>query len=329
MKNTLLRTAISALASITTCISAQALAQAYPSRNVTIVVPLAAGTGLDIVARVYAERLSQALGKPVVIDNTPGGSHIVAINAAKALPNDGHTLLVQTSAGLAINPALFKTLPYNPVADFTPISLYVKSPFILIVSPSLPVKTVNELIAYAKERPGKLSYSSPGIGTAPHLAGAMLNQRFGLDIAHVPYKNTPQSISDVSTGLLQLGFAEAGASQSMIRDGRLRALGISSLTRSPVFPDIAPLAEVSGVADFEAVSWHTLIARSGTPPEIINRLHDEMGRIMKTPEVRERIAGLGLIPIDSMSQADIQQYYRSEAEKWGTLVKKLGLEGSQ
>ena len=329
MKNTLLRTAIAALAAFTTCIGTQALAQAYPSRNVTIVVPLAAGTGLDIVARIYAERLSQALGKPVIIDNKPGGSHIVAINAAKALPNDGHTLLVQTSAGLAINPALFKTLPYNPVADFTPISLYVKSPFILIVSPSLPVKTVTELIAYAKERPGKLSYSSPGIGTAPHLAGAMLNQRFGLDITHVPYKNTPQSISDVSTGLLQLGFAEAGASQSMIRDGRLRALGISSLTRSPVFPDIAPLAEVSGVADFEAVSWHTLIARSGTPPDIINRLHDEMGRIMKTPEVRERIAGLGLIPIDSMSQADIQQYYRSEAEKWGTLVRKLGLEGSQ
>lgn len=329
MKRTLMRGAIAALAAVSACFSAPALAQAYPSRNVTIVVPLAAGTGLDIVARVYAERLAQALGKPVVIDNKPGGSHIVAINAAKALPADGHTLLVQTSAGLAINPALFKTLPYNPVTDFVPISLYVKSPFILIVSPSLPVKTVNELIAYAKERPGKLSYSSPGIGTAPHLAGAMLNQRFGLDIAHVPYKNTPQSISDVSTGLLQLGFAEAGASQSMIRDGRLRALGISSLTRSPVFPDIAPLAEASGVPDFEAVSWHTLIARSGTPPEIINRLHDEMGRIMKAPEVRERIAGLGLIPIDSMSLAEIQQYYRSEAEKWGTLVKKLGLEGSQ
>lgn len=329
MKKILLNCALAALAAVVIGAGGAASAQGYPSRTVSVVLPLAAGTGLDLVARLYAERLSQTLGKPFIVENKPGGSHIVAINAAKAAPADGHTLLVQTSAGLAINPALFKKLPYDPVADFVPVSLYVKSPFILIVSPSLPVRTVNELIAYAKERPGKLSYSSPGIGTAPHLAGAMLNQRFGLDITHVPYKNTPQSITDVSTGQLQLGFAESGASQAMIKDGRLRALGISSLTRSPIFPDLAPLAEASGVADFEAVSWHTLIARAGTPAEIVGRLHEEMSRIMKTPEVRERVAALGLIPMDPPSLADTQQYFRAEADKWGTLVKKLGLEGSQ
>jgi tripartite-type tricarboxylate transporter receptor subunit TctC len=223
---------------------------------------------------------------------------------------------------------MLKKMPYDHLKDFTPISLYVKSPFVLVVNPSLPIRTVAELVSYAKERPGKLSYSSPGTSSALHLAFQMMNQQFGLDIVHVPYKSTPQSIADIVSGHVQMSFAEAGASQSLIRDGKLRALAVSSATRFGTLPDVLPFAEAGNVPDFEAVSWHVLVARAGTPREIVTKLHDEMQRIMKEPEVRERITNLGLIPFESPSVEGIQRYVAAEAEKWGAVVKKLGLEGT-
>lgn len=321
-----MRHAAAAALGLMCCATAQAQ---YPSRPVSIVLPLAAGTGLDVVARTYAEKLSQSLGRPVVVENKPGGSQVVAINALLGAPADGHTLVVLTSGAIAINPTAFKKVPYDWQKDFVPISLYLKSPFILVVNPGLPVQTVRELVDYAKANKGKLSYSSAGTSSAPHLAGEMLNLRFGLDITNVPYKNSPQSIADVASGVVQMAFAEAGASQSLIRDGRLRALAVSSLTRLATLPNIAPIAEATGMADFEAVSWHALLARAGTPKEIIARLHDEMKRIMKEPDVQQRLNNIGLIPVDSPSIEGIQQYFQSEAEKWGGLVKQLGLAGSQ
>lgn len=320
------RTAALALCLVT---SATVHAQGYPSRPVTVILPLAAGTGLDVVARTYAEKLSQSLGRPVVVENKPGGSQVVAINALLGAPADGHTLVVLTSGAIAINPTAFKKLTYDWQKDFVPISLYLKSPFILVVNPSLPVQTVKELVEYARANKGKLSYSSAGTSSAPHLAGEMLNMRFGLDITNVPYKNSPQSIADVASGTVQMAFAEAGASQSLIRDGRIRALAVSSLTRLATLPNIVPIAEATGMADFEAVSWHALLARAGTPREIVARLHDEMKRIMKEADVQQRLNNIGLIPVDSPSIEGIQQYFQSEAEKWGGLVNKLGLAGSQ
>jgi tripartite-type tricarboxylate transporter receptor subunit TctC len=303
--------------------------QPYPTKPVTIIVSLAAGTGMDTLVRVYGEKLSQSLGQPMVIENKPGGAGVVAGETIAKGPPDGYTLAVATSAVMAIRPTLFKVRPFDPLTDFVPISLYVKSPFILVVSPALPVKTTAEFIAYVKQRPGQLSYSSSGIGGAPHLAMELLKQKFGFDIAHVPYRNSPQSIADVAAGHVHAAIAEAGASLPLIKDGRLTALAVTSLTRLPSIPEVPPLAEAVAMPDLEAVSWHVLFARHDTPRPIVDRLSGEMQRIMAMPDTQEKIANIGLIPHPSPSVEGMQAYIRAETDKWGTLVRQLGLAGSQ
>jgi tripartite-type tricarboxylate transporter receptor subunit TctC len=234
-----------------------------------------------------------------------------------------------TSAGASINASMMKNLSYDTNRDFVPLSLYVKSPFILVVDPALPIHSVRELVKYAKEHPGQLSYSSSGTGGVPHLVFEMLKQRFGLDITHVPYKNSPQSISDIAAGHVNMAFAEAGASVPLIKDGKLRALAVSSAVRLPTIPDVPPFREVSDDPEFEAVSWHALFARAGTPEPIVTKLHDEMAHIMSEPEIQEKITTLGLIPLNPPSIADTQAYIASETKKWGALVKTLGLEATQ
>jgi tripartite-type tricarboxylate transporter receptor subunit TctC len=315
------------LAALACCLAARA--DNYPSRPITIIVSLAPGTGMDTLVRVYGEKLSQRLGQPVVIDNRPGGAGVVAGETIAKGPPDGYTLAVATSAVMAIRPTLFKQRPFDPLTDFIPISLYVKSPFVFIVNPALPVRSVPEFIKYAKERPGQLSYSSSGVGGAPHLTAELLKQKFGFDMAHVPYRNSPQSIADVAAGHVAAAIAEAGASLPLIKEGKLRALAVTSATRFSTLPDVPPLAEAIGVADLEAVSWHVLFARHDTPPEIVNRLHGEMEVIMAAPETRRKILDIGLIPYESPSIEGIQRYIRAETEKWGALVRQLGLQGSQ
>ena len=262
----------------------------YPNRPVTIIVSLAAGSGMDVLVRLYADRLSQSLGKPVVVENRPGASLMLAANAVAQAQPDGHTLLVSTSSAMAINLTLFKQVSYEPDRDFIPISLYVKSPFILVVNPDLPVKTVPDLIKYVKENQGKLSYSSPGAGVAQHLSMEYMKNQFGLEITHVPYRSTPQSIQDIAAGHIALGWAEAGASIPLIKDGKLRALAVSSATRLPLLPDVPPLAEAAPAPGFEAVSWHMLLAPAKTPRDIVDKLHAEMKRIARRagPEAEDR-----------------------------------------
>ncbi len=305
------------------------LAQTWPSKPITLVLILAPGTGMDVIVRAYADKLSQALGRPVVVDNKPGGSGIVAVNAVLGAPADGHTFLVATSGVFAINQTVFKKLNYDPIADFVPVSLYLKSPFILVVRPTLPVQSANELVAYAKAHKGQLSYSSPGASTAPQLAVEMMKSLYSLDIMHIPYKSSPQSITDIVAGTVDLAFAEAGASFELIRAGKLRPLGVSSLTRLSSFNSIPPFAEAVGVSDFEAVSWHVMAARADTPRAILNRMHDEMKRAIKSPEVQERMVNLGLIPVEPASIEETQAYVRAEAAKWGTLVRNIGAAGTQ
>ena len=307
----------------------QARADNYPSRQITIMPLLAPGTGLDITVRLYAEQLSQNLGKPVVVENRPGSAGLIGIAALKAAPADGYTLMVATSAVMAIRPTLLKQVPYDAQRDFVPIALYVKSPFILIVDPKLPIHSVPELIKYVKDRPGQISFSSAGVGGAPHLSLEFMKQRFGFDAAHVPYRNSPQAIADVAAGHVAMAFAEAGASLPLIRAGKLRALAVTSSTRLPTVPELPPLGEAVGAPDFEAVSWHVLLAHAATPPEIVAKLHGEMKRIWAVPATREKVAAIGLIPIDIASVDDMRGYVRSEGEKWGALVRKLGLQGSQ
>lgn len=306
-----------------------ACAQTYPIRPVSIVVSIAAGTGMDTLVRVYAEKLSERLRQPFVVENRPGSAGLVAGDAIARSTPDGYTLGVFTSGVMAIRPTLLKKMPFTPSSDFVPLALYAKSPFIFIIDPKLPVRSVPDFVKYAKERPGQLSYSSPGIGGVPHLTTELLKQRFGLDLAHVPYRNSPQAIADVAAGHVPMAIAEAGASLPLIKNGRLRALAVTSLTRFASIPEVPTLAQATGDGNLEAVSWHVLVVRSGTSTTVTGRLHDEMKRIIATPDVRQKIENIGLIPHDTPSIDGIQHYIKSETEKWGALVRRLGLEGSE
>jgi tripartite-type tricarboxylate transporter receptor subunit TctC len=304
-------------------------AQAYPSKSVTIVVPLAAGTGMDVLVRLYADKLQERLGKPVVVENKPGAALMLAASAVAAAPPDGHTLLVSTSTVIAINPVLYKKVNYDAQRDFTPISFYVKSPFILVVNNDLPVKTVPELIKYAKEARTPVTFASTGIGTGLHLAGEYMKQRFGLNMTHVPYRNTGQSLADIVAGHVQMSFAEAGATLPLIREGKLRVLAVSASTRVPTLPDVPTFAEAADVPDFEVVSWHMLFAPGATPKQIVLRLNGDMNSIMSDPEIQKKITAIGLLPVGTPSLDEIQKFIASEREKWGTLLRKLGLQGTQ
>ena len=323
------RTRTALLAATFAVIATSVAAQTYPNKAVTVVVPLAAGSGMDSIARLYAEPLSESLGKPVIIDNRPGAALMLAATAVATAPPDGHTLLISTAAPMAINPVLYKQVNYNPEKDFEPVSLYVKSPFVLVVDPALPVKSIAELIKYVKESGKPMTYSSPGAGLAQHLSMEFMKQRFGLEITHVPYRNTPQSISDITAGHVNMGFAEAGASLPLIKDGKLRALAVSSSTRLGVLPDVPPFGEAVNAPDFEAVSWHMLFAPANTPKDIIDRLHQDMKKIMGSPEMQKKVADLGLLPLETPTLADTRAYLAAERTKWGALVRKLGLEGTQ
>lgn len=306
-----------------------ASAQDYPAKTVTIVVPLAAGSGVDLVARAYGERLAKSLGKPVIIENRPGAATMLGTNSVAAAPADGHTLLVATSSAMAINPFLYKKIAYDPTKDFVPIALYLKSPFVLVVHPDLPAKSVADLVKHAKERTVPLTFSSPGAGTPQHLAIEFVKRRFGVNMTHVPYRSNPQSISDVVAGHIDLSFIESGVAQPLIREGKVRGLAVSSATRLQILPELPPLAEASGATDFEAVSWHILFAPAATPGGIAERLHLEMKRVMSAPDMRKLLMDRGQIPIDTPPIGGVRQYIQTEQQKWGALVRALGLEGSQ
>ena len=322
------RRAMLALATAALFYPAIATAQNYPNRPVTIIVPLAAGSGMDALVRIYAEKLQGNLGQPVVVENRPGAALMLAASTVAKAEPDGYTLLVSTSSAMAINPVLYKKVNYDHVKDFVPISFYVKSPMILVINPELPAKNVPELIKLAKDSKTPLTYSSPGAGVAQHLSMEYMKKRFGLEITHVPYKSTPQSIADIAAGHVNLGFAEAGASLPLIRDGKLRALAVSATNRLPSLPDVPPFSEAASAPDFEAVSWHMLFAPAATPKPVVDRLHAEMKKIMADPEMIKLTEKIGLIPVDTPSIDGIQGYIASEREKWGTLVKQLGLEGT-
>jgi tripartite-type tricarboxylate transporter receptor subunit TctC len=323
-----LRLSVLALALSALLSRGPARADDYPSRPITIVVSLAAGSGMDTIARLYAEKLSQEFGKPVIVENKPGAATTLAANQVANARPDGHTLVVLTSIALSINPTLYKQLNYDP-QDFTPISLYVKSPFILVVDPALPVKTLAEFVAFAKKSNPPLNFASIGTGSVQHMSMEFAKKRLGFEATHVPYRAVTQSVTDLMGGHVAASFLEAGLSIPLIREGKLRALAVSSAQKLPLLPDVPPFGEASGAADYEGVSWHMLLAPSKTPPAVIEKLHAAMKRIMQDPQVHEKIAALGLIPNDSPSVEDMRRYIQSERLKWGAMVKELGLEGSQ
>ncbi|MCC6886990.1 MAG: tripartite tricarboxylate transporter substrate binding protein [Hyphomicrobiales bacterium] len=305
-----------------------ASAQSYPSRQVLVICALGAGSGPDITARLYSERLQKRFGQPFVVENRPGAAQMVAVDSVKKALPDGYTLGVYTSAAMAIRPTMMKKPTYDPTKDFIPIAQYLKSPFVLVADPNLPVRSVADLVKYVKSQPGKVSYAVSGIGSAPHLAGEYFAAHAGIALAAVPYKQSPQAFQDVAAGHIPLSFADAGTALALITGGKLRALAVTTAARLPTLPDVPTLAEALNAPNLELVSWHVLSAPANTPAPIVVALHEAMKHIMADPELTARVAGLGLLPHPVPPVAETQAYIRSEIEKWGAVVRKLGLSGT-
>jgi tripartite-type tricarboxylate transporter receptor subunit TctC len=300
-----------------------ASAQDYPTRNVTFIVPTGPGAATDLLARILAPQLGDRLGKPFVVEDRPGAGTMTASNAVAKSTPDGYTILMGTSTPLAINATLYKRLPYDPATDFMPLALIATIPFVLVVNNDLPVHSVAELIAYAKAHPGELSYGSTGPGTPFHLNGELFSAMTGIQMVHVPYKAVVDAQVDLMGGRIQVMFTDFTSSVPLIKDGRMRALGVTTKSRAAAMPELAPIAEL-GVPGFDAAAWQMVVAPAATPRPIVDRLHDELEAIMALPETRNAITRIGLVPAGSMSIEQLQAFVKSEIVRWGDIVKRSG-----
>jgi tripartite-type tricarboxylate transporter receptor subunit TctC len=303
-------------------------AQDFPTRPVTIVVPFAPGGAGDILARMIGQRLEQRWGRTVVVENRPGGGSVVgAIAVARAAP-DGHTLMIAPSATMAVNVTLYKSLPYDPTVDFTPLALAAQTPFVLVVNPSLPVQTVGELIQYVKDRAGQVSYATSGAGVPHHLYAELLKSMTGIQMSPVVYRGSLPALNDVIAGHVPLMFVDLGPSLGIIRAGGVRPLGVSTRTRVPNIPDVPPIAE-SGVPGFDAASWQMIVAPGKTPQPVVDKLHADLKSILALPEIRESITRSGMGLMDSPSVEALQDFVKSEIVRWGKVVEQAGIAGTQ
>src|SRR3954454_22254844 len=301
----------------------QALAQSdYPSRPVRIIVPSPPAGGTDIVGRVLADHFTKAFGQQFFVENKPGAGNLIGIEAAARSAPDGYTLLM-TASTLALNTVLYKKVPYDPVKDFAPITLAATAPNILIVNPSVPAKTTAELIALAIQKPGALSYGTPGIGTSPHLCMELLKTMAGIDIQHVPYRGTAAAVTDVMSGQIQLAFATALTAKPQVDAGRVRALAVSGPRRVEALPSVPPVADA--VPGYEAMQWYGLLAPAGTPSRIIERLNAEANKALGSKEMKDRLAADGAEPHGS-TPAEFSAFIRREIEKWGRVVEVAKIE---
>ena len=285
----------------------------YPSRPVRIIVPSPPSGGTDIVARVLAQHFSNALRQQFFVENKPGAGNVIGIEAAARAAPDGYTLLVSAST-IALNSVLYKKVPYDPVRDFTPITLAATAPNILVVNPKLPINTVAELIAAAKAEPGKLTYGTPGIGTSPHLCMELLKSMAGVDLQHVPYKGTAAAVTDIIGGQIDVAFATALTAKPLIDAGRLRALAVSGPRRSDALPNVPPVAE-AGVPGYEAMQWYGLLAPAGTPTAVVERVHAQAIVALRSPEMKARLAADGAEPLGT-TPAEFGAYIKRELDKW-------------
>jgi tripartite-type tricarboxylate transporter receptor subunit TctC len=295
---------------------------------VTVVVPYAAGGGLDLVARLLAQKLSERTGQSFFVENRLGAGGVIAANAVAKGTADGYTIFAASSTQLAIQVTLHKALPYDPTTDFVPIALVASVPFVLIVNPSLPVKTAGDLVNLARERPGQLSFGSSGIGGPPHLYMELLQTMTGTRMTHIPYKGTSQAIVDVVAGRVPILMSDIAPAAPLIAAGAVRALGVSSPTRVAILPDVPPIAD-NGVPGFDAVAWLMLVAPAATPREIVDTLHDDVKAVVAAPVTQQKLVTLGVIPIDTPPVAALQAFVKSEIRRWGKVVEHAGLAGSE
>jgi tripartite-type tricarboxylate transporter receptor subunit TctC len=296
---------------------------AYPTKPVRLIVPFSPGGSTDVTARILAQKLSDAWRQQVVVDNRAGaGGNIGAEAVARAAP-DGYTLLLATTGVMSINHRLYRNLPFDALKDFAPVTQIGGLPLILIVHPSLPVRTVKDLVAVAKARPGQLSYASSGVGSATHMTAELFRMMAGVDIVHIPYKGSGQAMADLIGGQVGVAFDQITSSLPQVQSGKLRALAVTSAKRFPSVPDLPSVAE-AGIPGYESVSWNGIAAPAATPREIVNRIQQEVARALQAPDIKERFFKDGIEPVGSTPDA-FAAHIRSERAKWEKVVERAGI----
>lgn len=299
----------------------------YPDRPIRLVVGVPAGGTIDLIARIIGQQLSKQMGQSVIVENKGGaGGNIGANFVAKSAP-DGYTLFVSVIGTMAINPSLYKSLPFDPVRDFAPISQLSSVPQLMVINKNIPANTLAEFISYAKANPGKLNYASGGSGTATHLAGELFNAMAGTDLVHVPYKGSAPAMTDLISGQAAAMFDQISTALPHVRNGTIRAMGVTTRERSPVAPDIPSMSE-AGLSGYDMSTWHGLVAPAGTPPAIVNYLHDQTVKALASPEVRKSFADAGIVPVSS-TPAELAKFTADEIERWRNVIRKAGIEPVQ
>jgi len=308
-------------------IASPAPAQDYPNKPITYVVPFTPGGTTDVIGRTIAQGLTPVLHQPVVVDNKPGAAGAVGAAFVAKAKADGYTLLGGTISTHAINASLYKDLPYDPIKDFEPVTLVGFIPNALYVDANLPIKNVQELIAYLKANPGKRNFASSGAGTSTHLAGELFADIIGIKLDHIPYKGTPQAMQDVAGGSVTFMFDQLTAGLPLVKAGKLRLLAVTTAKRSPLSPETPTMAE-AGVANFEMVSWQAVYAPKGTPKPVVDKLNAEIVKILRNPETREKMQTAMGIEVVASTPEDLTKLMQSEIPRWGALVKKSGAQAN-
>ena len=304
--------------------AAGAHAQGYPSRPIKFIAPFPPGGSSDVLCRLLGAKLAEGLGQPVAVENRPGAAANIGHEYAAKQPPDGYTIVISSSSTLVNNRYLYKHLAFDATTDFAPISMVASAGQVLAVHPSVPVKSVGELIALAKSQPGKLNFGSGGKGIQSHISGEMFKSATGIDIVHVPYKGTVQAVSDLVAGQVQLVFSDMVPAMPHIRAGRLRALAVTTRGRAAVLPEVPTMIE-AGVADYESGVWWAVLSPRGTPEAIVGRLNAELGRIVKLPDVQEKYANLG-VSTEHSTPAYVLKRMKSEAPRIAAVLKAAGIE---
>lgn len=301
--------------------SGPARAQAFPARPVRFVVPFPGGF-TDTLARMVGQKMADALGQPVLVENRPGASGAIGAQEVLRAPADGHTLFLGHIGTHALNPHLQPRLAYDP-AELVPVTLLVQLPNLLVVSPALPVQSVQDLVAMARAKPGELSYASPGNGTSGHLAAELLKAQAGVNLVHVPYKGTAEALQDLGSGRVQLMFDTVAQGLAQARGGRVKALAVTSPQRTPLAPELPTMAE-SGFPGWDTAAWFGVMVRSGTPADLIARLHAEAVRALNAPDVRDKLVGMGATPVGN-TPAEFARLVGAESARWGDVIRKAGI----
>jgi len=304
-------------------VASHAGAQVYPTKPIRFIVPFAPGGGADLVARTVGQKLTEALAQPVVIDNRAGAAGVIGADVAAKSPPDGHTLLLGSSGPLAINPSLYAKLPYEAARDFAPVSLVTVMPFLMVVHPTLPVKSVKELIALARARPGQLNYASPGAGATTHLANELFKSMAKIDVTHVPYKGVAPAATDLISGQVQMMSGDLSTLLPHVKSGRMRALAVTSLRRSKLVPEV-PTVNESGLRDYAATGWFGVLVPAATPPAVVSRLNGAIVKGVSTDDARTRLGAFGG-EVAAGTPEQFAAHIRGEAEKWGKVIRSIGL----